>query len=75
MIKRKWLIQRPAGGITLNAGHPEVLRSGKRVLQFDTRRQAVQFLIMHSIIRSEADLADSTIEIVKEGANAHHRKV
>jgi len=62
----QWVIERPAGGISLNAGHPEVLRDGEKVLRFPTRGAAVDFLIEKRVIGSERDLDDSTIRIVPE---------
>lgn len=63
---REWTIQRPADGITLNAGHPEVLRRGRRVLKFRTRKAAVDFLVKNGIVGSERELDDSVIQIVEE---------
>lgn len=68
MAKKKagWTIQRPGGGISLNAGHPDVLRKGKKVLVFPTRNRAVDFLIKNKVVASERELMDSIIEIVRE---------
>jgi hypothetical protein len=59
-----WMIERPAEGISLNAGHPEVLRDGDKVLTFSTRQAAVDFLIEKGVVPSELALRDSTIQIV-----------
>jgi hypothetical protein len=62
----QWVIERPAGGIGLNAGHPEVLRQGEKVLTFATKKAAVDFLVDNKVVASEAALADSTIKVVRQ---------
>jgi len=53
----KYIIWRPADGISLNAGHREYLQKNGRTLKFDSNEKAVSFM-------KEKGLSDEFIESV-----------
>jgi len=63
----KWVIQRPSGGISLNAGFQEALMKDGKTLTFPTQAAAIKFLIANGIVKSKAALGDSTIKVVRCG--------